>query len=114
MSIPTSLSMGQLAGASTIAEEGGEAAGGGGEGMVGAESHHSSNSNGLPLPVSTTGGQRQAPVQQQLTDIRVDTSSYHGSGGGGGGGGGPPLGQISPASDYRRGSMSPGLPVEER
>lgn len=111
LSIPTSSSMGQLAGASTIAEEGGEAAASDGEGVVGADSHHSSNGGGLPV---SAGGQRQAPAapapaHQQLSEIHVDSSSYHGSGGGG-----PPVGQISPASDFRRGSMSPGVPAEER
>eukprot|EP00752_Nemacystus_decipiens_P005914 g5345.t2 len=111
-SMPTSASTGQLARASPIAEEGGaapegqeggqteglddaDAQGGAGEGAgVAADSQHSSNS---AVP-------RQAPRggQAQLSEMNVESIFGHGGG---------PMGQVSPASDFRRGSMSPGLPV---
>lgn len=71
---------------------------------VGADSQHSSSSSALP------SGQRQQPAPaasgqvqtRQLSDMRVDTIFGYGGG------------QVSPASDFRRGSMSPGLPPEGR
>lgn len=114
--------MGQLARASTIAEEGSagaptevdggeqgstaaarldddaDAQGDAGEDVaVAADSQHSSNS----------APPRQAPAngQAQLGDIRVDNVFGYGGG---------TMGQVSPASDFRRGSMSPGLPPEGR
>eukprot|EP00903_Cladosiphon_okamuranus_P011376 g10722.t1 len=109
--MPTSSSMGQLAQASTIAEEGGTESQDGGqaaelgdadahgeEGLtVAADSQHSNNSL---LP-------RQVPVsaQAQLTEIHED--SMFGYGGGA-------MGQVSPASDFRRGSMSPGVSLDGR
>lgn len=121
VSLPTSASMGQLARASTIAEEGGVAGEGeeGGQAVglddyagadaqrdagesvaVGADSQHSSSNSALPT------GQRPASGQAPLSDdIRVDAVFGYG---------GAPIGQVSPASDFRRGSMSPGVPPEGR
>lgn len=111
--MPTSASTGQLARASTIAEEGGaesqqggqtagledaDAQGGAGESLaVAADSQHSSNS-ALPRQVPASG-------QAQLIEMHVDTMFGHGGGA---------MGQVSPASDFRRGSMSPGMPVDGR
>lgn len=118
-SIPTSSSLGQIAGA--IAEEGVNAGcEGGEEGRHDtaaavtedagesdnniSDSYHSSNS---VLPT----GQRQSPMSGQVQTGDISVITGFGSGGAIGGG---PVGQVSPASDYRRGSMSPGMPMEGR
>lgn len=62
------------------------------------------NSSGL------ANGKKQADSEgTQLSDMRVDTGFK-----GVGTGGAPPIGQVSPASDFRRGSMSPGVAIDGR
>ncbi|CAM9112939.1 unnamed protein product [Scytosiphon promiscuus] len=121
-SLPTSSSLGQLASpsvAGTITEEGGVSAEG--EEGDGAEQESipredaGDSDHGAPKRSIAAKGQQQSPNSggEQLGVMRVDTG-FKSSGSGSGGGGGPPIGQISPASDFRRGSMSPGLATEGR
>lgn len=56
-------------------------------------------------------GQRQSPLRAQA---QTDDMSVIAGFGSGGAIGGAPVGQVSPASDYRRGSMSPGMPMDAR
>lgn len=111
--MPTSASMGQLARASTIAEEGGAATEGQEGGQVeGVEGADAQGDAGESLAVaadsqhsSISAPPRHVPASGQAGEMSVDT--MFGQGGG-------PMGQVSPASDFRRGSMSPGVPFEGR
>lgn len=69
------------------------------------------SSHGASKHSITANGLQQEPTSGgvQLGDMRVDTGFKSA-----GPGGGPPIGQISPASDFRRGSMSPGVAGEGR
>ncbi|CAM9220722.1 unnamed protein product [Ectocarpus sp. 4 AP-2014] len=59
-------------------------------------------------PVLPTGqGQIPASGAVPLSDVCVDTGTGFGAGP-------PPMGNVSPSSEYRRGSMSPGMPTEGR
>ncbi|CAM9194225.1 unnamed protein product, partial [Hapterophycus canaliculatus] len=113
-SLPTSSSLGQLATpsiAGTITEERGTAAKGE-EDKVGREDANGEGAgdDGHVAPNDSIAANGQAPRGGvQLGDMRVDTGFKLGAAGGG-----PPIGQISPASDFRRGSMSPGVAIEGR
>ncbi|CAM9304611.1 unnamed protein product, partial [Ectocarpus fasciculatus] len=73
-----------------------------GDNDAGTDGHNNSSS---VLPT----GQGQVPASEAvpLNDICVDTGTSFGAGP-------PPMGNVSPSSEYRRGSMSPGMPTEGR
>ena len=103
--MPTSVSMGQLARASTIAEEGGAAAEGQERGQAAGlddgDVQGDAGENAAVAPDSQHSSRSAPPRQAPGSEMNVDTTFGYGGGA---------MGQVSPSSDFRRGSMSPGLP----